>query len=439
MSDGNAVRHWSKRRYTLIALGAVAVIALLVVLASYTRIDAQLVQQQLDRFAAHLKQEGQAQGRDVELTYGEVEITGRLSDRHAIVHDPKLLIKPLPGNAPPPSAGKPGSLLLSTPTFEIYPESADLSAMRLVLPSAINVATEETPGKALLTIAPATPWTLDVTQERTDSRDYVHYHHDWPKSTKLTYLREHPGAADTYETIILSLDSGEGDLRIAIGEKKLGESTVLLKDIVIAPEGMPDAAIKIAEFDSKWSDTLDSKGIETMTSSLHFGDITAAAELLPNAPISLVYDFIYNGGDAKTAKSSHFVLKTLALHTKNAALDATADFSGEANDVLPVGKAHLSLTNLPFLTAELKKYGMLSAEGEALVADIVSHIAGMDFADVKDLSVDVARTHGGAFVIGHSTFEELFTIFLRHKLSHVQPQPAVPAAPAKGDDHGSSH
>jgi hypothetical protein len=77
---------------------------------------------------------------------------------------------------------------------------------------------------------------------------------------------------------------------------------------------------------------------------------------------------------------------------------------------------------------ELKKYGIINPANEALVNTVLERVTGTPVAHLKDVVVPVERIRGGAFKIGNTTFEELFTIFLGQALQGGNP--GAPQAPA---------
>lgn len=425
----------------LLVAGSIALIA------TRAGVDKTLVKQQLDQFAADLKQRGRDTGRVMELTYGDIEMVGGLTDRHALVHDPRFLIKPLPEKAPPPVPGKANSVLITTPVLEIYPESSDLSSLKLVLPQPITVASEEEPKKSLLTITPNAPWALNVAQTKLHGTYYLQLKQSMPDQTRLTYLREQvaqgeedktPTVVPVYETLILSLQEGESEVSYALDGSGLGKGTLEFENVSIAPDKMPETAIRIGKMTGRWESERDAKQLHKSSSAFSIDSITAPAEIIPYAPISFAYEMNYQGAlpilaggmPAAQPGPSTLQLKTLSLHTKDATFDATADFTSMADEIMPVGSAHLKFTNVPFIVGELKARHILGADGEVVMQTMIEHISGQAYAAVKDLDFEIKRAKGGTSQIGHASFEELFSLFLKNKLQQLQPQDAAPAKPA---------
>lgn len=444
----------SSRRILFAVIAALLLIVVAAVLASKAGIDKALVRQQLDMIAAQLKERGAAQGRDITFTYGEIEIKGSFASKHAVIHDPKLAIKPLEQKGfVVEKTDRPQTLLISSPVLEVHPESASLSAMRLSLPQPVNFATIEAPEKSLLKISAVTPIEVHYATVEHDNVPYVQWQFTAPKQIALNYLREQvavgaeeetPSLKPVYETLNVTMEKGEGDLTIARNNSALGQGTLELKSIVIAPASQPEAGkVTVAQILSQWSNQRNAKNLNVVNSTFTIDRIEAAPELIPYAPISLNIDLTYEGAMPSTpeevaaiqSQESSFKLKTLSLTTKDATLNATADFVATPEDRLPVGMANVTLTNLPFVLGELKKYQLLDDSNEALTASVLEQVTGVPYAELKDVKVDVNRTRGGSFQIGKTTFEELFAVVLKAALSHKAGMPAVTPVPQLPKEH----
>lgn len=461
MTDTNEVsteisekRSKTSRRIIIGTLAVLALIAGVAVLASKTGLDRVLVRQQLDALAAQMKLRGASQGRDVTFTYGDVEIVGGFGDRHAVIHDPVLAVKPLEaeGYEKPEDAQ---SLRVVTPVMTIYPEAANLQAMRLELPEPIDVTTIEEPEKKLLTIATNTPLAVHYADTERDNAPIAHWKFSVPAETKFTYLREQvaegqeeqtPTLTPVYETLVMEMESGEGELSLQRDHSGLGEGKLELKNIRLAPASTPkEGLVTIDQIISHWSNQRNEQNLNIVNSSFLIDKIDADPKLLPYAPISASAEVVYEGAIPTTqeelasmeSKETALKLKTFNITTKDASFSASADFVASPEDKLPVGMANVSVTNLPFIVGELKKYDLMSDEREHLIAVLLQQVTGTPYAEMKDVVVDVQRSRGGSFKIGKSTFEELFATLLQASLGGgagpkaviESPEGAVPVIP----------
>lgn len=435
---------------TMVVIGA---IILVVFLASQTGLDKALLRKQVDAFAASVAEKGRKEGRDIQFTYEDIAITGGFSDRHALILSPQLSVKPIAaeGKQVNPS----DNLLLRTSEVAIYPKSADLSKMQVRLEKPVEFFDGSDTSKKLLTVTADQPFVADVKRHKMDGRAYLEVVHSLPASVDLTYLREQqaegkeeetPAIVPVYETLTVTQDAG-GAVRTDLAQdgSDLGEAELKLANIVITPQIMPEAAIKIAGAESKWTHTLNDKNLHVVDAKLHIGDITASPQIIPYAPIALTLDATYEGAAPQTAQDvaslraqeSSIKLNKFALTSKDASLTATADFVANATDVLPVGMATISLTNVPFVLDELRRYQLLNSGNEPMVSDILGLVTGTPVTDIKDATIDISRTRGGSFAIGKTTFEELFATVLKNSMQRHAPQlpektPGEPApAPKK--------
>lgn len=438
------------RKITLATIGALLIIIIAAVVASKAGLDKALVRQQLDAIAAQVKERGAAQGRDITFTYGAIDIKGGFSNRHAVISNPQLDIKPMEGEnfEKRDDKGKPNSLRITSPVLEVHPESSSLSALKFALPQPVNFATIEQPDQSLLKLRSETPLEVHYARIKQDNIPYTRWEYTSPVKLELDYLREQvaegvedqaPTLKPVYETLAVTMDKGTSELTLAENGSGLGQGTLDFKNIAMAPAVQPEAGkVTIAQIVGQWSNQRNEKNLNVVNSSFSIDRIEAAPELIPYAPISMAVDFTYEGAMPSTpeevavisSQESSFKLKTLSLSTKDAKLDATADFVATPEDRLPVGMASVSLTNLPFVIAQLKETGLLVEENEGLLVTILEQVTGVPYVELKDVSIDVNRTRGGSFTIGKTTFEELFATILQAAMGGKRPAPA-PQLPEK--------
>ncbi len=443
------------RRRAVQLVGVLVLIVAVGLIAVRAGFDQSLIRHQLDEFATQLKTKGEAEGRIIEFTYGDIEMAGGITDRFAIVHEPKLLVKPQ--DAPPPLPGKPNALLITSPIMEIRSQPGNATALRIALPQPVDVAGEEAPAKSLLRIAGNTPLTLDFTQKEEAGVKRTQWQQALPSEIRLTYLHQQqaegledatPVIVPVYKTIVLNSSKAEGQVALAEDGSGAGDATLELRDVSIMPENMPEGTIKVGVVQGMWRNHVDEKKTSHMESNFHIDAITAAPEILPYAPISFAFDATQESAPPENPQQMmaqsvvKYQLKTFDLRMKDASVKATADFASSPGDLVPVGKASLNVANLPFIVAELKDLGLLGESNEMLAAALIERISGTPYGEVTNLDVAIDRPAGGAFTIGKATFEELFTVVLQSKLQEfkggnvdiVAPPPPAPAATTEKND-----
>lgn len=436
-----------RARKLIVPIGIVLMALLVVaVWASQSGLDKALLKQKIDAFSQSLSESAAREGRDITLNYEDIKITGGFSNRHATIINPELHVKPLA------TANRPvtphDELVLKTAEIQIFPKAVDLSAMDIRLSKPIDFFGGEAPEKRLLTVSGAKPFDIHVDQIEHDNRRYVEIIHDLPEEFDVTYLREQkaegpeettPTVVPVYEILVVTSTPG-GRLRTEMAQdgSGLGSAESNIQNLVISPPDAADAAIKIAQISTSWEHTLNEKNHHIITAKAQVGDITGAPEVLPYAPIALKLDAAYEGVAPQsaadvalnTAQESSFRLQQFALTTKDSSLTASADFTASGGDVLPVGTAKITLTNLPFVLGELRRYGLLNANNEPLLTELLQLATGMPIASITDANIDITRARGGSFAIGHTTFEELFATVLKISMKQRLQKPVTGVAPA---------
>lgn len=442
-----------KQKWVLPIAAAIITISVAGFLISRAGLDKALVKQRLDDTIARVKEKGRAQGRDIDITYGEIDVVGSFARKHVVVHAPTMTVKALDQVKKPEGQPQVESLLITTPSLEIFPEAVDLSALRVEFPQPINFADVSSPDKSLLKVETNTPIAISFAQEAREQVNYSRVRYVSPTEMQLTYLREQqaqgmedatPELVSVYETLIVNMDAnGTIESNVALDKSGLGTGSVNMQNLRMFPKDKPDAKVTIAKITGDWSNTLNAENQNAMTVKFAFGPLEAAPEILPYAPVSFDLDASYSGAmpqspeavAAVQSQQSVFALNMLNLSTHDSVLKATGNFTAGASDALPVGKANITLSNLPYVLGELRKYAVLNANNEALVADMLQHITGTPLDQLKDLEIPVERVKDGAFTIGQAKFEELFAIILKHALSQRQgvapapvPVPQLPPA-----------
>ena len=450
MADTIEVPVKKKRSLVLPIATAIVAVSLLGYVASRAGIDKLLVKHTLDDAIVRLKEHARARGRDVNITYGELEVVGNFTHKHVLVHNPVLTVSPLkPEPLGPDGTRKSDMLIISTPVLEIYPQAMDLSVLRAQLPQPINFAGQDAPEKSLLKISSNTPLALVIDQSSVAHVPHVKLNYVSPTAMDFTYLREQQakGAEDAtptivpvYETLHLQMADGSGfESDFVTNDDQTGLARLHISDVVLTPQANEKGAIHIAQLGGEWSHQMNEKKHHVIHVKGAVGPVTAAPELLPYAPISALLDATYEGTRTQTPESvasiqtpeTAFELKTFSLTTKDAALRGSGNFVANASDVLPVGAATVNVNNMPFVLEQLRKYGFLQPQMEATVATLLAQVTGTPLDQTKDATVVIERSRGGSFKVGKTTFEELLATFLKQAIqSQAGKAVSAPAAPA---------
>ncbi len=426
-------------------------IAVVGFIASRAGLDKALVKQQIDGFIEDMQEKGRTQGRDINLTYGDLEVVGSFASKHVVMHNPILSIKPL-NRKPAVVDGKPvvDALLVTTPTIAIYAQSMDFSSLRIVAPDPIDLAAEDAPQKSLLNVTSDMPLSVTIDHKKIGDVRTTDIHYQSPTQMLLTYLHEQqatgeeeatPTLVPVYQSLQIDM-AKDGGVRssMAADGSGIGEASIFFHDIVLTPKEAPEGAMRIAQISGRWSNQLNEKKLNALAGSFTLGPVTSANTAAPYLPVMVDIEGSYEGMLSKTPQSIAQVqtqelamaLKKFSITTKDASFNATGNFTANAADVLPVGSANIALTNAPFVLGELRKFGLLDATSEPLVLAALQQVTGAPEQAWKDINIAVERARGGSFKIGQTTFEELFALFLKHALESKRAgEPSAAAAPAK--------
>ncbi len=448
-----------KKKQKLLLPVLIGLVVILVVgfLVSRAGLDKELVKRKLDETIAVIKEKGRAQGRDIDIRYGELEVAGGTLDKQVIVHQPVLTIKPLDREPLKPNeAAKPDSLVVTSEMLVITPKSLDMSSLLFSLPKPVDVAAEQAPQTSLLKIESNTPIEATVTQKTVGGLPHTAVTHALPTTIDLIYLRERHAegvedAAQTitpvYETLTLTMDAGGlVNTEFTTDGSLLGAADVALSNLKLIPKAAPEGTISVATVKGHWSNALNENNVNALNVSAEFGPVSAAEGLMPSAPLYFGMDFGFEGVLTKHTKQAvskeeagkaTINLKKLTFTSKDAGLSAQGMFSALPSDMLPVGSGNIKVTNVPATLALLRSNGMIEESNEGVTLSVLEKAAGAPLETLTDVDIPIQREKGGQFVVGKTTFEEIMSIVLqqmmRNKMSGAAPvegaTPTPPAAP----------
>lgn len=429
-----------KQKRKLLLPAVLGIVALLIIgfMVSRAGLDKALVRQRLDSSIVAMKERAKLQGRDIDIRYGDIEMAGGLMDRHVIVRNPVFTVKPLERAPLAPDAlrKKTDTLMISTAQMVLYPKSTDLSSALISLPDPLNFATEEEPEKSLMKLQASTPLEVLVNQRTVDGVPRLQLSHQLPAKLDFTYLHVNevqgtedatPELTPVYETLNVAVAPGSSIATDMTQDgSSLGTVDVDIKQITLTPAKAPEGVITIAGIENRWNNVLTAENMSRITTTAKVGPITAPEGLMPNAPYAFSYDLAVEGPAVKAqaaanpegeTRNSTLVLKELTLSSKESTLTAQADFMATPSDIMPVGTAAIKLTNVNKALDSLRANQVLKPEMEQFLLPVLERVAGAPLASLTDLDIAVQRERGGAFMIGKTTFEELFAVVLKEMMA----------------------
>jgi hypothetical protein len=429
MSDA-APKKFSTRRYVLLAATVILVIGIVAFVASRVGLDKAMVRVALDRFAEEVAHSGQSKGKTIEFLYDDVKMVGGLLSRHANIINPRFVDR-----TDPQKIG-----MVHTSEVAVYPYNSALTSLRLELEKPLRVLNTDTlDATPLSTITQKTPILIEISPEG-DNLLYV------KQSLPEVLLVDGPEAerANPWNNFTIRMASGGFTEYTAELDPEQGpkprKSIISLSNITLTPETKPEDVVTIETVDWNFTQEVGEDKRNSVVLNAAVGPVTGSETQLPYGPmefsVALSMEGVEPGASPQTfaevdSHESAFKLENLSLKSKNAALYATADFVSGAKDVLPVGTANITVENLPYILAELKKHEAITDLDIKLAGDLVGATTGKQMVDMKDVSIDIKRVRDGSFQIGNSTFEELMALLLKGALAK-QPDAAksVPGGPA---------
>lgn len=433
-------------KYVLIALLAVAAVGALGYFASQAGLDKALVKREVDAWIERSKQHAALEGYDLAIVYDDVSIRGGLTDGHALITNMKIISKPVGGVAGDES------VTFTTAEVKIDPNSADLSDLDVILPTPLHVFEGKNSFETASLIAEE-PLEFTVEQLEQDKKHYNRISHTLPAKLTLRTLagQDAVGEEDKeqqltprYDVVELSME-GKGQVTTNTARSDLGNSEIEVKNLSIVPVGNEIGAVKVDRLYSAWKNTLNDKQLNMIDAEFAIDNLTADKKFLPYAPINASIKGHFEGPMPATpeefasirTQQASFKLSEFIFKTKDASLNATADFVASGEDILPIGKANINVTNVPEWRELLKKNDVIGSKDEQVINTLFIRIAGVTLPDAKDVTVDIKRAREGSFQIGQITFEELLAILLRGVETPLDTQiPSVPPEAVKGVEDG---
>lgn len=425
------------RKYALIAVAVIVTVGVLGYVASKLGLDRALVKESVDNFAANL----QASSHDtLSFSYKDIKIAGGLTDRHAVIIEPKL-------EQSPEGLESTQKITYTTEEAMLYPTSSDLSSLKIVLAKPVKAYKgSDTENEASMTVIQRVPFEINAEQKNIKGKTFIESKVSIPDSLLVDGPESERGKP--WNQFTVSLKPGayifNNHSTATDAPEGLGKTDVVLDEVVLTPEHDAESAISIAKVHTHYENMQADSGSSEVEVTANVGPVTGSEKTLPYGPIEFTMDLRYDGllssapqdfANQQEAGEKSLKLETFSLKAKDAALYATADFVSGTKDVLPVGTANVTIENLPFILQELRAQNALDQKNEAILAAIIQQVTGKNVGESKDISVDIKRVRDGAFQIGNTTFEELMATVFRVALSGQAPVALPPSqAPAVPDE-----
>jgi hypothetical protein len=407
--------------------------------ASKAGLDKALFKQALDGWIEQSEKRAAADGMDLKIAYDEVTIAGGFTDRHAVIHN-------LRATKTTPEA-TPAEVTYRTADVLFFPKDADFKSFTLRLPTPLEKM-ENGQSEVTASLVSETPLVIEVEPITRNGENYQQISHQIPAKLTIKYLvgQDATGAEEAtptltprYESVEITSENGMVNYLTHEQTLLLAQTSFLANNIRIVPIGNEQKTVTIAAISSNFEDNLNPKENNKMMLDFTLDNLVAKDEYISNTPISLTVNFAYQGAmpetpeqlAAATPQQTSFKLSNFALHTKAAKLDATADFVASSDDILPVGTATVTLTDIPAWRTILTEAELSDVKIEEVANTFLLRATGQRLVDAKDVTIDVNRARGGAFEVGKTTLEEVMAIVFGGMRTPLDaPVPVVPAPAA---------
>jgi len=424
----------------------IAGVAALGYFASKAGLDRAIVQQEVDAWIERSKAHAAKEGYNLAITYESVAIKGGLTDGHALISNIKVISAP---NKDGVNVDE-NSVTFTTAEVKLEPKSANLRDVAVILPTPVHVFEGLNAHESASLMSDA-PLEFDVEQIEKKEEVYNRISHELPSKITLRFLvgQDAVGEEDMaqeltprYDTIEVSMESGKGHVTTHHQRPEVGNSDIEIHNLKVVPIGHEEGTVTVDNFSSKWSNELNDKNLNVIDADIKLDNLRADERLMPYSPINAAFSAHFEGAMPSTpeefakiqSQQTSFKLNELSFSTKDASINATADFVANQNDILPVGMANISITNVQAWRDALKKNDAITTADEEIINTLFIRILGITLPSAKDVTLDIQRAREGSFQIGLITFEELLAILLRQVKTPLDvelPALAVPVDPVE--------
>jgi hypothetical protein len=408
----------SIKKFILPVFLLVVAIGVGVFFVSKAGLDKALFKQALDAWIEQSENRAANDGMDLSIAYDEVTIAGGFINRHAIIHNLRVT------KTEPDSMS--AKVTYRTAEVNFIPKSSDFESFTLRLPTPLEKI-ESNLSDVTASLVSEAPLVIEVDSINRQDEIYLRIRHQLSPKMTLRHLvgQEATGAEEATPTLSpryesIEVTNNQGMMNYLVYEKTmlLAQAAFAVDNIRIVPVGNEQKTVSVDSISWNFEDDFNRKKNSKMSVDFSLDNLVANDEYIANTPISLRVNFAYVGAMPETPEQlavatpqhTSFKLSNFALHTKAAKLDATADFVSSGDDILPVGAATVTITDLPAWRNLLADAKLTDVKTEEVANTFLLRTVGERLVDAKDVTIDINRARGGVFVIGKTTLEEVMAI-----------------------------
>lgn len=399
----------------VVFLTAVVVIALLGYFTSRAALSVEMVNARLSAWGDVMKESAARKGYDASFTYGTVSIEGGLFSKRAVVADPKLTL----------SRNNKLVRSFTTSVFEIQPDTGEMEKLRLVFAAPLTMKLEDEASQRFEAVSP-------IEVEVTKVPNGQAYEAFVP--TQVNIFKGGDGADSipsmTFETKLgskvtgfIGSDSEEYTQHITLlpSTLKMADRTMRVASLDVTAEAAKEDAARMTHYEAKIG-KFETTGIFSVITPL---DIVADVD---RETASVLAD-----DEQEHHKDNTYFFNALSMYSGTSELKLTGKFDVAKGEILPMGSAEVSLSNVGTLIGRLKAAGTLDDRSVDVSRAILKRIASEWNTKTDTIQFSVEREYGGGFYLGDVTFEELLATALKQYLLGVT-QPEVKAEDDDSDN-----
>ncbi len=399
----------------VVFLAAVVVIALLGYFTSRAALSVDMVNTRLQIWGDMMKESAARKGYDANFTHGSISIEGGLFSKRAVIADPRITL----------SRHNKLARSFATSVVEIQPDTAEMEKLRLVFPAPLHIKGEDGEARRFEMVTP-----LEVEVIKTDNGQA--YEGFIP--TQISIFKDKDEAGDaipymTFETKLgskvkgfIGVDSEEYTQQISLAESvvKTADRTTKVASLELHAEAAKEDAARMTHYELKVA-RLDTTGF-----------LSVIAPLDIEADVDRETASVLSEDNNENHKDYSYFFNALSVHSGSSVLKLMGKFDVIKDEILPMGSAEVSLSNVGVLMGRLQSAGVLDDRSTEVTRTILKRISSEWNTKTDTIHFSLDREYGGGFYVGDVTFEELLATALKQYLLGVT-QPESKSDANQGD------
>ena len=353
-------------------------------------INNEVLESKLELWKNLVAQSAKNSGNEVNIDYGTIKIEGNIFSRKIIMELPKFEVLTDAG----------GKHFITTNNLEIKPENSSLQDIKMIFNHPLKIVDGN--NKRQITFKPKL--VVDVSQKTGATN--LKYQAAVPNNINSLKLN-----GDELGEVIAEIITRSGTLSGVVDVGNGDSSQVIsLVDVQVKTSGQSvtfenaniNAASVAADGVTKNLYDVNISRVGLGFPMNLFGKFDVKANIAQeNSDFSEEY-----GYPAEVA----YKIDEISVANDESSLLFGGDLKFMQGEMLPLGNAKLSITNVDKIFAALRAGGIMSEKDELVARNLLGNVATNWSAEDNKVNIDLQREYGGGFYIGDITFEELIAV-----------------------------